>query len=82
MSWPKGDGSPIALFNFETGVQWFRDVVSKGFYPKHLDFEPLAIHGWASKIRSGHGALFNTNIYFEEEEIAKQTLENEFGLTF
>lgn len=80
--WPKGDASPIGLFNYETGVQWFRDVVGKGFYPKHMNCEYIAKHCWASQTSSGHGALSNADIYFKEEAIAKELLEKEFGLIF
>ncbi len=80
LTWPKGNASPLGLFNFETGVQWFKDVVHQGFIPKHIDFESVAVHGWASVARSGHGALYNPNIYFEEEEIAKNVLEKEFNI--
>lgn len=82
LTWPKGDASPIGLFNFETGIQWFKDVVHKGYYPKHLDFEGMATHGWASEARSGHGALFREQIYFEEEDRARKVLKEEFNLDF
>jgi hypothetical protein len=80
LTWPKGKASPIGLFNYETGIPWFKDMVQQGVYPKHQDFELFATHGWASEHRSGHGALFHQKIYFEEEERARQVLKEEFHL--
>ncbi|WP_025763342.1 hypothetical protein [Dyadobacter tibetensis] len=78
--WPYGQARPIGLFQFETGVQWFRDMLARGYYPKHMDYEGMATHGWASSQGSGHGALFNGDIYQEEEERARQVLSSEFGM--
>ncbi|PWJ59442.1 hypothetical protein CLV98_102275 [Dyadobacter jejuensis] len=78
--WPKGPSTPFGLYNFELSVEWFRDMLSRGYYPKHLDFDPWVTHGWASELGSGHGALLKEELYWREEEVAQNVLKEEFGM--
>lgn len=80
LTWPYGNIAPFGLFSYETGVEWFKGVVQRGYYPKHFDYERIAVHGWASDVNSGHGALFDTNKYKREEDMAKELLQTEFGM--
>ncbi|MFW5498863.1 MULTISPECIES: hypothetical protein [unclassified Maridesulfovibrio] len=61
---------------YDTAMAWFRDVHHQGHTCAHQDLSKVAKH-W-----SGHQALFDTNLYAENENRAKKILEQEFKLKF
>ncbi|NDV23687.1 hypothetical protein [Desulfovibrio sp. JC022] len=61
---------------YDTAMAWFRDVHHQGHTCAYQDLSGVMKH-W-----KGHKALFDTDLYSANEEMAKKILEQEFKLQF
>lgn len=78
---PYGSAYPFGVADsFDQGARWFRQISQMGLRVKHFESDSYAQHGWASDVRSGHGALFDQSIYEVEEQIAYDKLCTEFNI--
>jgi len=73
---PKGSFSPIGLMTMDIGIKWFQDAANAGYKVVHDSFFKYAKHGMFNEAGSGHGALFDENLYNREESLAKEMLES------
>jgi len=78
---PNGPALPYGLIgNIDTGSEWFRKISLLGYKTKHFDFDPYAQHAWTNGVNNGNQALHNRALYDAEEQMARQKLQEEFGL--
>lgn len=78
---PYGSAYPFGVADsFDQGARWFRQVSQMGLRVKHFESDSYAQHGWASDVRSGHGALSDQSVYEVEEQIAYDKLRTEFNI--
>lgn len=73
---PNGSCSPIGLMTMDIGIKWFQDTANLGYKVVHDSFFQYAKHGMFNEAGSGHGALFDENLYNKEESLAKEMLES------
>jgi len=82
LTMPKGSALPFCLFGYiDLNTEWFREVNLRGQHPVNFDYDPYARHSWVNALNNGHRALSDRTIYDAEEEIARQYLETEFGVS-
>jgi hypothetical protein len=72
---PKGPCAPIGTMTMDIGIKWFKDVALQGFQVSHDSYFKYAKHGMFNVAGSGHGALFDRELYDHEEKMAKEMLE-------
>ena len=73
---PKGPCAPIGTMTMDIGIKWFREVALQGFQVSHDSYFNYARHSMFSVAGSGHGALFDRELYMHEEKMAKEMLES------
>ncbi len=72
---PKGPCAPIGTMTMDIGIKWFQEVALQGFQVAHDSYFNYAKHGMFNVAGSGHGALFDRELYDYEERMAKEMLE-------
>jgi hypothetical protein len=60
----------------DIGIKWFQDAANAGYKVVHDSFFQYAKHGMFNEAGSGHGALFDENLYNKEELLANEMLES------
>ncbi len=79
---PYGPAYPFGTMDgVDMGTQWFRQISQLGLRATNFEYDTFAKHGWTNEHTSGHQSLFDKTMYDAEEEIARQVLEDEFGVT-
>jgi len=69
---PNGGVSPLGgYYGIDIGDVWFRQMVLKGYTFKHFDIYKYCKHGYFSEVGHGHSAMFNKNMYNDDELRAK-----------
>lgn len=77
---PLGDASPFGCiascggYGVDVGAMWFNDVHGMGFTACHCDITNYIVHG------CGHTSMLDQDVYYRNEERAKATLREEFGI--
>jgi len=73
---PEGKYAPIGLMTIDTGTEWFYDISQAGYKVVNHAYNNYARHAMFNKFGSGHGSLFNKELYNYEENMAKEMLVN------
>lgn len=73
---PVGSCAPVGSMTMDIGIKWFKEVSLQGFQVSHDSYLNYARHGMFNVAGSGHGALFDRELYDYEEKMAKEMLEN------
>ncbi|BAH75914.1 hypothetical protein [Solidesulfovibrio magneticus] len=61
-------------YGVDTGALWFHDVHRFGYAACHCDISDYIDHG------CGHQSMLDQDVYYKNEERAKQKLQSEFGI--
>ena len=72
---PQGKYAPIGLMSLDIGTEWFKDISLAGYKVVNHAFSDYAQHAMFNKFSSGHGSLFNKELYNYEEDMAKEIME-------
>lgn len=74
---PEGQCTPVGTMTMDTGIKWFHEISMRGIRVSHDSFFNHARHGMFNVQGSGHGALFDRELYEYEEKMAKEMLESQ-----
>lgn len=74
---PEGPCTPVGTMNMDIGVKWFQEIAMRGLRVSHDSYLNHARHGMFNVQGSGHGALFDRELYEYEEKMAKEMLESQ-----
>ena len=61
-------------YGVDTGALWFHEMHRFGHTACHCDISNYIDHG------CGHQSMLDQNVYYKNEELAKQQLQSEFGI--
>jgi hypothetical protein len=73
---PQGKYAPIGLMTLDIGTEWFKNISHAGYKVVNHAYNNYARHAMFNKFGSGHGSLFNEDLYNYEENMAKEMLVN------
>ncbi len=73
---PFGTLPPLGVMGLDIGTDFYREAILIGKLFKNVNIKEYATHSFFSEGRGGNRALFNKDLYLNEEEAAKAYLLN------